>query len=45
MEIGWDDILQEDSSKGIFQMELENMDEMTDYDDEDGIEVWSMLYL
>ncbi|KAB1224016.1 RNA polymerase I-specific transcription initiation factor RRN3 [Morella rubra] len=39
VEIGWDDILQEDSSKGIFQMELENMDEMTDYDDEDGIEL------
>ncbi|XP_077210442.1 RNA polymerase I specific transcription initiation factor RRN3 protein [Tasmannia lanceolata] len=27
VEIGWEDILQEDSSKGIFDMELEDMEE------------------
>lgn len=43
MEIGWDDILQDDSSKGIFQMELENVDEIADYDEEDGTEVLSIL--
>ncbi|GLT53358.1 hypothetical protein SLA2020_266360 [Shorea laevis] len=39
VEIGWDDILQDDSSKGIFQMELENVDEISDYDGEDGTEL------
>ena len=43
MEIGWDDILQDDSSKGIFQMELENVDEIADYDEEDGTKVLSIL--
>ena len=43
MEIGWDDILQEDSSKGIFQMELENVDKIADYDEADGTEVLSTL--
>ncbi|KAE8010774.1 hypothetical protein FH972_007110 [Carpinus fangiana] len=38
VEIGWDDILQDDSSKGIFQMELENVDKIADYDEEDGTE-------
>lgn len=33
LEIGWDDILQDDSSKGIFKMELEDVDETTDDDD------------
>ena len=43
MEIGWDDILQDDSSKGIFQMELESVDEIADYDEEDGTKVLSIL--
>jgi hypothetical protein len=43
VEIGWDDILQDDSSKGIFQMELENVDKIADYDEEDGAEVLSTL--
>ncbi|KAH7519801.1 hypothetical protein FEM48_Zijuj08G0075700 [Ziziphus jujuba var. spinosa] len=30
LEIGWDDILHDDSSKGIFKMELEDIDETTD---------------
>lgn len=33
VEIGWDDILQEDSSKGIFDMELEDVDENVDADE------------
>lgn len=44
MEIGWDDILQEDSTKGIFKMELEDIEEDADYEFEDGSEVgflWS----
>lgn len=32
MEIGWDDILQEDSGKGIFDMELEDVEENADVD-------------
>ncbi|KAE8077854.1 hypothetical protein FH972_016374 [Carpinus fangiana] len=43
VEIGWDDIFQDDSSKGIFQMELENVEEIADYDEEDGTEVLSIL--
>jgi hypothetical protein len=43
VEIGWDDILQDDSSKGIFHMELENADEIADYNEEDGTEVLSIL--
>ncbi|KAF5469558.1 hypothetical protein F2P56_013622 [Juglans regia] len=39
VEIGWDDILRDDSSKGIFQMELENADEIADYDEEDDYEL------
>ncbi|KAB8681459.1 hypothetical protein FH972_026338 [Carpinus fangiana] len=39
VEIGWDDILQDDSSKGIFQMELENVDEIAYYNEEDGTEL------
>ncbi|GMY34329.1 RNA polymerase I-specific transcription initiation factor RRN3 isoform X1 [Fagus crenata] len=38
VDIGWDDILQDDSSKGIFQMEIEDVDEIADYDEEDGTE-------
>ncbi|KAL5556349.1 hypothetical protein UlMin_038585 [Ulmus minor] len=30
VEIGWDDILQDDSTKGIFNMELEDVEEVTD---------------
>ena len=30
MEIGWDDILQDESAKGIFNMELEDVDEAID---------------
>ena len=39
MEIGWDDILQDDFSKGIFEIELEDDDEITDDINEDFIEV------
>ncbi|GMY09497.1 RNA polymerase I-specific transcription initiation factor RRN3 isoform X2 [Fagus crenata] len=35
VDIGWDDILQDDFGKGIFQMEIEDMDEIADYDEED----------
>ncbi|XP_075655326.1 uncharacterized protein LOC142625575 isoform X1 [Castanea sativa] len=38
VDIGWDGILHDDSSKGIFQMEIEDMDEFADYDEEDGTE-------
>ncbi|KAJ4962749.1 hypothetical protein NE237_022688 [Protea cynaroides] len=31
VEIGWDEIIQEDSSKGIFHMELEDVEETADY--------------
>lgn len=37
LEIGWEDILQEDSSKGIFEMELEDLEEdEEDWNDEGG---------
>lgn len=39
VEIGWDDILQDDSTKGIFNMELEDIDEATDDELMDGREV------
>ena len=39
VEIGWDDILQDDSTKGIFNMELEDIDEATDDELMDGSEV------
>ncbi|PON78708.1 RNA polymerase I specific transcription initiation factor [Trema orientale] len=39
VEIGWDDILQDDSSKGIFNMELEDLDEATDDELMDGNEL------
>ncbi|XP_057970224.1 uncharacterized protein LOC131159371 [Malania oleifera] len=38
VEIGWDDILQDDSSKGMFEMELEDLDETAD-DADEGIEL------
>ncbi|XP_043710994.1 RNA polymerase I-specific transcription initiation factor RRN3-like isoform X2 [Telopea speciosissima] len=38
VEIGWDDIIQEDSSKGIFHMELEDLEEAADYAAKDGSE-------
>lgn len=44
MEIGWDDILLDDSSKGIFHMELEDVEETADYVGKDGSEV-CFLYL
>ncbi|GLT39369.1 hypothetical protein SLA2020_135660 [Shorea laevis] len=39
VEIGWDDILQEDFSKCMFDMELEDMDQDEDYFEEDGHEL------
>lgn len=39
VEIEWDDILQEDSNKGIFDMELENVEDFTDDDDNNDDEV------
>lgn len=39
MEIGWDDILQDDSTRGIFKMELEAIEEAADDEFEDGGEV------
>lgn len=43
MEIGWDDILQEDSGKGIFDMELEDVNDAAD-DNQDGDEVRSYVF-
>ncbi|XP_023007143.1 RNA polymerase I-specific transcription initiation factor RRN3-like [Cucurbita maxima] len=43
VEIGWDDILQDDFSKGIFEIELEDDDEITDAINEDSIELPSEL--
>lgn len=34
MSIGWDDILRDDSCKGIFAMELEDEEEASDDDGE-----------
>ncbi|EXC17569.1 hypothetical protein L484_012360 [Morus notabilis] len=39
VEIGWDDILQDDSTRGIFKMELELIEEATDDEFEDGGEL------
>lgn len=39
MEIEWEDILQDDSGKGIFEMELEDLEETLDDADQDGDEV------
>ncbi|XP_038896673.1 RNA polymerase I-specific transcription initiation factor RRN3-like [Benincasa hispida] len=39
VEIGWDDILQDDFSKGIFEMELEDDDETADDSNEDSSEL------
>ncbi|XP_043713609.1 RNA polymerase I-specific transcription initiation factor RRN3-like isoform X2 [Telopea speciosissima] len=38
VELGWDEIIQEDSSKGIFHMELEDLEEAADYIVKDGSE-------
>lgn len=43
MEIGWEDILHDDSSKGIFEMELEDIEEDVDEGDQDHGEVWLFL--
>lgn len=39
MEIEWEDILQDDSGKGIFEMELEDVEETIDDDDQEGEQV------
>ncbi|KAG5534463.1 hypothetical protein RHGRI_022558 [Rhododendron griersonianum] len=36
VEIEWEDILQDDSGKGIFEMELEDVEETLDDDDQEG---------
>ncbi|KAE9466310.1 hypothetical protein C3L33_01778, partial [Rhododendron williamsianum] len=36
VEIEWEDILQDDSGKGIFEMELEDVEETIDDDDQEG---------
>ncbi|XP_042486745.1 RNA polymerase I-specific transcription initiation factor RRN3 [Macadamia integrifolia] len=36
VEIGWDEIIQEDASKGIFHMELEDVEETEDFVVKDG---------
>lgn len=41
MEIGWDDILHDDFSKGIFEMELEDVEEAADDAEQVGDEVES----
>lgn len=38
MSIGWDDILRDDSSKGIFTIELEDVDDIASDDDDDNEE-------
>ena len=40
MEIGWDDIVHDDSSKGIFDMELEEIDKSRDDELNARGEVW-----
>ncbi|KAK3034197.1 hypothetical protein RJ639_034337 [Escallonia herrerae] len=39
VEIGWDDILQDDSSKGIFEMELDDEEGSADDDETDNFEL------
>ncbi|KAL5820962.1 hypothetical protein ACOSQ3_022844 [Xanthoceras sorbifolium] len=39
VEIGWEDILHDDSCKGIFEMELEDVEEAADEAEEDGGEL------
>lgn len=39
MEIEWEDILQDDSGKGIFEMELEDVEETLDDADQEGEQV------
>ena len=39
VEIEWEDILQDDFSKGIFEMELEDVEETLDDDEQEGDEV------
>lgn len=39
VEIEWEDILQDDSGKGIFEMELEDLEETLDDADQDGDEL------
>lgn len=39
VEIGWDDILEENPHKGIFELELEDEQILDEDDDDDGGEV------
>ncbi|GFS39416.1 RNA polymerase I specific transcription initiation factor RRN3 protein [Actinidia rufa] len=43
VEIEWEDILQDDFSKGIFEMELEDVEETLDDDEQEGDEVFETL--
>lgn len=43
MEIGWDAILQDDFSKGIFEMELEDVDDVESAEPDNG-EVYSACF-
>lgn len=43
VEIAWDDILQDDFSKGIFDMELEDLEGFSDHVQQDGNEVLFMI--
>ena len=44
MEIGWDAILQDDFSKGIFEMELEDVDDFVESAEPDIGEVYSTCF-
>lgn len=44
MEISWDDILQDDFHKGMFDMELEDLENPTDYIVQDGEKVILYVY-
>lgn len=44
MEIAWDDVLQDDFQKGIFDMELEDLEGHVDDIEQDCNEVFFMFY-
>lgn len=45
MEIAWDDILQDDFHKGMFDMELEDLEGSVDHIGQDSNEVFYMPFV
>lgn len=45
MEIAWEDILQDDFQKGMFDMELEDLEGPADHIDQDSNEVCAICLL